>query len=143
MKTKARTWFNLLMTTVLGLLGFGTFSCGMYGVPSGDLAFEGQVVNEKQEPLKGIRIVRAGGWGTPSSEMVWEDWPDTLYTNDEGRFSRFYAGTFPLEYQMVTATDPSGVYESSDIVLYVQYKGGHGWYHGKANLNISLVMKEK
>ena len=143
MKTKIKTWINLLMTTVLGLLGFGTFSCGMYGVPAGDLTFEGQVTNNKKEELKGIQIVRFGGWGDANPEMHWEDYADTLYTNDEGRFYRYYENIFPLEYHRIIATDLSGVYESKDTVVTVRYKHGHGWYRGKATLQMNLELKEK
>ena len=42
--------------------GIGCFSCGMYGVPLGDLAFRCNVANEANKPLKDMQAVRHGGW---------------------------------------------------------------------------------
>ena len=143
MKTKIRTRFNVWMTAILALMGFGSFGCGMYGVPSGDLTFEGKVTNEEQEALEGIQVVRCGGWKDDIPQQYWEQYADTLYTNSSGEFYRELKGDFPLEYQKITVTDPSGTYESQDTIVTVRYKGGHGWYEGRANLKLNFTLKKK
>ena len=134
---------NVWMTAVLGFMGFSSFGCAMYGVPSGDLTFEGKVLNEEQEELPDIQVVRRGGWEDDIPRMYWEEYADTLYTNSSGEFYKEYEGIFPLTYQKITLTDPSGIYESRDTVVAVRYKFGHGWYEGKAHLNITFTLKKK
>lgn len=143
MKTKVKTWFNVWMTAILALMGFGCNRVSMYGVPSGDLTFEGQVTNEEQEALEGIQVVRCGGWRDDIPQMHWEQYADTLYTNSAGEFYKEQKGLFPNRYQKITVTDPSGTYESQDTVVTVQYKHGHGWYEGEANLKLNFTLKKK
>ena len=144
MKTKCLKGINALLAFLLGLLGFS--SCEVrcdYGVPSGDLTFEGKVTNEEQETLEGIQVVRCGGWQDDIPQMYWEEYADTLYTNSSGEFYRELKGDFPLKCQKITVTDPSGTYESKDTIVTVQYKGGHGWYEGRANLKLNFTLKKK
>ena len=143
MKLKVRTWMNVWMTAVLGFMGFSSFGCAMYGVPSGDLTFEGKVLNEEQEELPDIQVIRCGGWQDDIPQMYWESYADTLYTNSEGAYYKEYQGIFPLTYQKITITDPSGLYESQDTIISVKYKGGCGWYEGKAHLNLNFVLHRK
>lgn len=143
MKTKIRIWMNAWMTAVLGFMGFSSFGCAMYGVPSGDLTFEGKVLNEEQEELPDIQIVRRGGWQDDIPQMYWEEYADTLYTNSEGGYYKESKRIFPLKYHKITVSDLSGIYESKDTVVTVNYRGGHGWYEGKAHLNVNFVLHKK
>lgn len=143
MKTKVRTWFNVWITAFLALFGFGSFGCAKYGVPEGDLTFEGKVVNEEQEELEGIQVIRRGGWQDDIPQMYWQEYADTLYTNSEGEFYEERKGDFPLKYHKITVTDPSGKYESQDTIMTVRYKHGHGWYEGKATLKVNFMLKKK
>lgn len=146
MKAKLLTRVNALITLLMGVLGFSSCEShfmGMYGVPSGNLTFEGKVVNEEQEALPDVQIVRRGGWKDDIPQMYWEEYADTLYTNSEGEYYREYPDIFPLQYQKITATDPSGIYESTDTIVTVEYKGGQGWYEGKAALKVDFVLKKK
>lgn len=134
---------NVWMTAVLGLMGFGSFGCVMYGVPSGDLTFEGKVLNEEQEEFPDVQVVRRGGWKDDVPQMHWEEYADTLYTNSSGEYYKERQRIFPLKYQKITVTDPSGMYEPQDTVVSIRYKGGIGWYEGKAHLNMNFVLKKK
>ena len=143
MKTKMRTRFNVWMTAILALMGFGSFGCVMYGVPEGDLTFEGKVVNEEQEALEGIMVVRRGGWTDGIPQMHWNEYADTLYTNSEGEYYKERERDFPLKYHMITVKDPSGEYKTQDTVVTVRYKGGLGWYEGKATIKLNFTLKKK
>lgn len=145
MKAKLLTRVNAFISLLMGVLGFSscTEQALMYGVPSGDLVFEGKVVNEEQEELSGIQIVRRGGWKDDIPKMYWEEYADTLYTNSEGVYYRKYEGDFPLQYHQITVTDPSGVYASTDTIVTVEYKGSQGWYKGQADLKVDFVLKKK
>ena len=82
MKTKVRNWFNVFLGAVLGLMGFGCFSCGMYGVPTYNLTVEGEVTDENEKPLPKMQVINRKG-----SEGYWlEDYADTLYTNTKGKY---------------------------------------------------------
>ena len=73
----------------------------------------------------------------------WEEWADTLYTNADGEIHKEYEDIFPLKYQKVIVNDPSGEYQSDSVTSEVKYKGGHGWYEGKATLKTDFKLKKK
>ena len=141
MKAKVKTWLNLLLSAVLGLIGISCGSCvAMYGVPSADFTLKGQVTNEENEALENIQVVLRNGWKDDTNTTYWEE-GDTLYTNTEGQFYRYYEGIFPLQIYQVIANDTSGVYASDTIDSTVKYKGGSGWYEGKGKLEVEFVLK--
>lgn len=145
MKAKMRTWINLLLGAVLGFLGFGCREniVAMYGTPSGEITIKGKVVNEAQEPLPHMQVVRRGGWIDDIGTRYWESYSDTIYTDDEGQYFKHIDGNFPLENQRLIVNDPSGTYRSDSIDTTVSYSGGNGWYKGKAELNVDFVLKKK
>lgn len=146
MKTKCLKGINAILAFLVGLLGFTSCEHNFmaeYGVPSGDLTFKGKVTNEEQEALEGIQVVRCGGWQDDIPQMYWEEYADTLYTNSAGEYYKERKGNFPLTYHKITVTDPSGTYESKDTIVTVQFKSGHGWYEGRANLKLNFTLKKK
>ena len=138
-----RNWFNVFLGAVLGLMGFGCFSCGKYGTPYGDFTFEGQVTDENKNPLPKMQVVRRGGWGDDANNRHWAEFADTLYTNAEGKYYRYLEGDFPLEIHKVIVNDPSGEYQSDSTIATVEYSGGHSWYKGKADLKLDFKLKKK
>ena len=144
MKAKVRTWINVLLTAILGLFGYGCIIRAEYGTPMADFTLEGTVSNEQGEPLPNIQVVQRGGYKDGAGTIYWQEWPDTLYTNAEGKYYRHYGGDFPLEYRKVVVNDTSGVYASDSIDTAVTYSGGdHRWYHGQGTLSADFVLKKK
>ncbi len=145
-KTKLRIWVNSLIGFILGLFGISCFSCAMYGVPTGDLVFKCNVSNETNEPLKGMQVVRRGGWKDGAGRMNWDEWAeaDTLYTDEEGNVYRFRKGEFPVTLQKVIVNDTTGEYQSDSTIFEVKYKGGYGsWYEGTATLDAKFTLRKR
>ncbi len=143
MKTKAKIWMNTLIGAVLSLLGFGTFSCGMYACPYADLTIDGAAMDDHGKPLPEIQIVHRSGWKDGSGHTSWHEYADTLYTNSEGQYHAYKQGDFPMECHMLIAHDLTGKYESDSVYSRVTYAGGHGWYKGKAYITSVFILKEK
>lgn len=146
MKAKVLRGINVLLTAILGLFGFSScFSVPVaYGVPHTDFTIEGTVSNEDNEPLQNIQVVQKGGEKDGDGNTYWEEWPDTLYTDADGKFYRYYAGDFPLAYRKLVVNDTTGVYASDSIDTSVTYSGGDGhWYSGKGKLKADFVLVKK
>ena len=146
MKAKCLKSINAILVFLMGLLGFSgcEWMRAKYGVPTGDLDIEGQVLNEKNQELPNIQIVARQGWKDGGGTMYWQQYADTLYTDSTGRFNRFYEDIFPLEYHQIIANDTSGVYASDTIDATVSYSGGNGgWYEGEATLNVTFILQKK
>ena len=143
-KTKLRIWVNSLIGIILGLFGISCSSCVMYGVPTGDLAFKCNVSNEANEPLKGMQVVRRGGWKDDAGTMYWKHWADTLYTDEEGNVYQLRKGEHPLTLHKVIVNDTTGEYQSDSTITEVKYKGGDlSWYEGKATLETNFTLHKK
>ena len=140
---KTKIWINTLIGAILGLLGIGTFGCGMYACPYADLTLDGAVMDENGKPLPGAQIVHRFGWRDGAGTQYWEPYADTLYTNDEGQYHSYTHGDFPREYHMLIANDLTGTYESDSAFSKVTYAGGHGWYRGKAYITTVFILKKK
>lgn len=132
----------MLMSAVLGLLGFGSFSCGMYGVPSAHLTLDGCVKNENDEPLKDIQIVIARGWIGDDTFAYVKEWTDTIYTDSEGKYYKYSNKDDPTNKVRIIANDTTGFYASDSIDASITYKGGHQWYRGKASITRNFILKK-
>ena len=146
MKAKMRTWFNLWMTALLGLIGFGCTGClKKYGCPYSEFSLDGQVTNEEKEVLPDIQIVNIPGYQDNAGNMSWYNFPDTTYTDGGGRYSREYSEPWGSHtFHKVIAHDPSGTYQSDSVIKTVTYTGGDGeWDFGKAELHVNFVLKKK
>ncbi len=149
METKVRNGINTLLTFILGILGFSCTSNPSpievaYGVPSAEFTLKGRVSNEEKESLSDIQIVLRKGWKDGEDTVYWDDFCDTLYTDAEGKFYRYYESLFPHEYSRIIANDTTGVYASDSIEGTISYSGGDGhWYRGKCELDVEIVMKKK
>lgn len=149
MKAKVSSWLNVLLTAILGIIGYncsgsrGNVLCA-YGVPSADFTLEGTVSNEDDEPLQNIQILHYGGWRDGTGTMYWGRESDTIYTNADGNFYRYYPRDFPMTYYKVIANDTAGIYAPDTIVTTETFTGGDGnWYRGKADLKADFVLKKK
>ena len=132
MKVKIINKINLLLTTLVGMLGFSCCltSCNMYGVPSADFFIEGRVINEEKKPLEDIQVMLKDYW-----ESVY------IYTQADGTFQHRYDGE-PTELVSITVKDTSGVYQSVTLNVTPSYTGGKKWYRGSDQANIEFVLKK-
>ena len=144
MKAKLNSWLNILLTSLLGLMGYGCVPMVKYGVPTGDLKLEGKVSNENNEPLQNIQVIHRQGWKDGAGTMCWREYQDTLYTNSNGMFYRQYKSEIPTQYIKIIVHDTAGVYASDSIETSVRFSGGDGdLYQGQAELKADFVLKKK
>ena len=140
MKAKLNSWLNILLTSLLGLMGYGCVPMVKYGVPTGDLTLEGKVSNENNEPLQNIQVIHRQGW----KDGAWRGPQDTLYTDSNGMFYRQYQSEMPMQYRKIIVHDTAGVYASDSIETSVRFSGGDGdLYQGQAELKADFVLKKK
>ena len=132
MKTKILNKINLLLTTLVSMLGFSCCltSCNEYGVPYANFVLEGRVINEEKEPLENMQVVTKSYWVN-----------DIFYTPADGKFLRTYNGIMDKEF-MISVTDTSGVYQSVTVNIQANYTGGKDWYMGSDRANIEFVLKK-
>lgn len=110
---KIKNKYHLLVSSLLTtLLGFFGVSCGgqevLYGSPWAEYDVQGEVTNETNEPLKSMQVVVKA-----NDEYAW---PDTVYTNEEGKYQCNYGITsFGEEYLQVIVNDTTGEYESDTL----------------------------
>ena len=136
---KAKLRWNALLTMILGLFGFGTFSCGMYGVPHVDgLDVNGKVTDTDNRPLKNMQVVI-----DPEGKYML----DTVYTSTDGTFHKYYRGWGDIgDYYhcTVVVNDLSGVYESTSQTanyVFVDDGGSFSMGTGHAHFNIQIEKK--
>ncbi len=138
MKTRMRYWFNVLLSAILGFMGFGLFSCAKYGTPTRNLTIEGEITDESQKPLPKMQVINRVG-----NEGFWrDDSADTLYTNTKGKYYKKKIEEIPPMFHQVIVNDPSGVYQSDTVVAaeegYVDKNGEYNY-----NLKVDFTLKKK
>lgn len=148
MTTKLITLLNLLLSTVIGLLGFGcaTHSSPIvaeYGVPHAEFTVKGKVSNKANEPLENIQIILKRGSKDDTGIIYLENF-DALYTNTEGDYYKYYPDVFPLTYSRVIVNDTTEVYASDSLDVNTRYSGGDGnWNLGESTLSADFVLEKK
>ena len=138
MAKKVRTWINILLSGMLGMIGYGCSGfMAEYGTPHAELEVSGQVTNEEEAELENIQIVVVKIGRTFGDN-------DTLYTNSEGNFDRAYHILIPEDKYKVIANDTAGVYASDSIEQHVTFSGGSGqWNYGSGEMHADFQLKKK
>lgn len=143
MKTKILSLLNVLLTFVLGLLGFQ--SCDVakkygpgpeveYGAPYAEYDVSGTITDEEEKPLKNMQIKLKEN-GVPIA-------PET-YSGEDGKYALREEG-FPMNRVDVVVSDTAGVYESDSVNVAVSFEGGtDGWNAGKATIQHDFQLKKK
>ena len=142
MKTKVKNWINVVLGAILGLFGFGCFSCAKYGVPYGDFTCEGQVTNQDDEKKKKMQVVHRDGMKDAVDSIHWSSYADTLYTNADGIYyvhGITHLLPSPIIHEIVV-NDPSGFYQSQSFTTTVDYSGGDD---EEAYIKHDFVLKKK
>ncbi|MBC8603356.1 radical SAM-associated putative lipoprotein [Parabacteroides acidifaciens] len=138
---------NWLLGGILALLGFSAcnrIEYDMYGCPHSNYTIKGQVTNETNIPIPGIRICSPYGEDIP--------YADTLYTNNKGEFSYTFDGfsrrnEIPLLLTDIDGEENGGNFAPDSVSVSfkgAELTGGDGsWYLGEATKEVTIVLKKK
>ena len=144
-KNSIRVCLNAVLTTLIGMFitsceegpkGGGVVE--MYGVPMAEYDVQGEVMNETNEPLKSMQVVVKA-----NDEYTW---PDTVYTNEEGKYQCKYGITsFGEECLQVIVNDTTGEYESDTLHIAPNQmqKVEKGSWNVKYNVDADFQLKKK
>lgn len=143
MKRKLLTNYNKVLAYVISLLGISaTFSCCMYGspveygTPVATYKVSGNVSDENDNQLQGIRVVLRN---------------DTSFTNENGVYS-VQANDFPGEISFPIAFsdvdgDTNGRFQSKDTSLTFtdpEFINGDGeWNQGETSKDFDIKLKNE
>ena len=143
MKKRMLIIINSLLTALLGLFGFSSCFRVAYGTYHANFIVEGTVCNEDDEPLKNIQVVYHRGWRGDTYTPYWLE-PDTLYTNEDGKFYQLSVYNGSSEFQKLVVNDTTGVYASDSIDTSVTNSDGNSrWYLSTGELKADFVLKKK
>ncbi|MDR0798865.1 MAG: radical SAM-associated putative lipoprotein [Dysgonamonadaceae bacterium] len=128
--------FDRLILLLLGILGLTNCDIDMpveYGSPTGEYQITGTVTNgETGKPIPQIQIVR-------SLDPDFDVRPDTLYTNEEGKYIIYMHGLntpVNLKFEDIDGEENGGYFQSKTLETAVTkkdqvQKGDGHWYKGK------------
>lgn len=140
-RNKFLSLINSLIAAVLSIIGIGAASCDkigvtMYGTPSADLSLSGTITDaQTNQQLEDIQVVVKVGEYNGN---------DTLYTDSEGNYNRFYNHILPSDTLTVQINDTAGNYESQTVGTKIKYGGKHdSWYQGSAEIQIDAKLTKK
>jgi len=130
---------------LLVLLGYATAtSCESitvlceYGTPTMDFEVSGKVVNQKSEPIAGIKV---------SCHVFTEPGTVTAVTSKDGSFSiSGTSGSPTLKFEDIDGTENGGEFsDKTEKIKVEQVKEGDGhWYRGKYEAKgVVIEMEEK
>lgn len=122
------------------MLGFATSSekemRTAYGTPSADFKVIGNVTNESNIPLEGIRVVM---------------FPDSTLTDANGNYEVSVREfpidqTFYLNFEDIDGATNGSYLQKDSIVNFVdnEYQNGSGfWYSGEVSKTVDIKLKEE
>lgn len=145
-KNSIRVCINAILTTLVGMFitsceewsnGGGGTLC-LYGSPWAEYDVKGGVTSETNEPLKSMQVV------VKAQDEYAE--PDTVYTNEEGRYQCNYGITsFGEECVQVIVNDTTGEYESDTLHIAPRQmqEVEKGSWNVKYNVDADFQLKKK
>lgn len=138
-----------LFRIVLASLGFvsAITACRVeYGCPHADFQLKGNVTDENDAPIKGIRVAVSAEYPNPDITGP----RDTIYTDEKGQYilmnDNFYNfHKVHLKFEDVDGPENGGEFETVEKDVSVsQIKEGHGeWYGGVYEANSDVTMLRK
>jgi len=158
-KNRKLSFFALLMA----LLGIGSCSeinneddpfkgmVAMYGTPSAQYSVKGKVVDEKGKAIQGLQVILGSRYYNSGGVIYDQNYfpIDTLTTDSNGIY-QFDSGTvFPVQNLEVDVNDIDGTAgggefnSATTVVKDIEYKGGSGWYRGKADIKVPDIKLKK
>lgn len=155
MIVRIKYWYKAVLTTLLALLGYGCSSdepefFPMYGTPSIDFRFDGQVTDETGTPIQGIKtsvkivIPLADGRKDVYGQ-------DSVLTDVSGRYQLKHIGMgyeTKLIVEDIDGEANGGEFRSDtldvDVEKAVKVKDGDGsWNMGTYEVHQDIKMKKK
>ena len=139
-----RKFFNYLLTSILGFLGF---SCSVinggeeYGCPHADYELMGTVQNEEGEPIANVNVTELDSiFGLPDEILA--------TTNKQGQYNThgewIYTSASKFHFQFVSKDTQYVPLDTIIPVDRVPFRGGDGdWYDGKKIIQVDVVLKKK
>ena len=147
---------------LLALLGIS--SCGeinneddpfkgmtMYGTPSAQYSVKGKVTDDKGKAIEGLQVILGKRYYDNSSVKYDQHYfpIDTLTTDSKGVYQFESGKDFPFENLQVDVNDIDGAAgggefnSATTVVNNIEYKGGSGWYRGKAEIKVPDIKLKK
>lgn len=139
-----------LIKILLPILGVATVDSCIgrveYGCPYADFHATGNVSDEDDKAIQGIRVVvsaeNPGNYtGEPITDTVWTNHSGNYYSN----FEEFaYVKKVTLEFEDIDGPENGGEFQKVEIEVPVtQYKDGEGWYNGgfKSSADVTMLKK--
>ena len=160
MRQKARSFLNLLLGALLGLLGFSScIDIGggrvEYGQPHADFKASGKVTDPSGKGIEGIRVAiqrHRHYTNTPSVIYDQNDWyeHDTVYTDAAGRYekvTRVFSrpDDVTVVFEDIDGEEHGGQFESQTVLPEITQtkKGDKGWYSGEFTVNADVTLKKQ
>ena len=167
---KKKKWkVESLLSGALALLGFTGCNSNseapcLYGTPSVNYQVLGTVTDEQGKPLKDIQVVVADPYttyyyddnGKPylngRDSISGDVYPDTVYTDKDGKFESHKVKSFSSEKLVVKFQDIDGeanggefqeIHLSQDEFKKKRLKKGDSWYSGEYEYTKDVQMEQK
>lgn len=161
MKARIIKWYDTLLGSLLGLLGFTScnilvnpFIRDMYGQPTASYKLVGSVTDEAGEPVKGIQVTFHPELGNNSEEVnAWNT--DTLYSDASGKFSKdVLKYDWPdldnavVKFRDIDGPDNGGSFKPKDVPVSAlkvdQTRKGEGnWNQGDFTITADATLEKE
>ncbi|WP_308761792.1 radical SAM-associated putative lipoprotein [uncultured Bacteroides sp.] len=136
---------NRMLSGALALLGFtsciGGESPDEYGTPYAEYEIKGKVLDEKKEPMTGMRVIVKEN--PPATDSYYSGRKDTVYTGDTGEYLFKDDRAWPTMGYRVVCEDPDGVYKADSVDVEMKPEHGKGWYEGRDSKEVDFELKKK
>ena len=157
MKVRFCRWYNVLLTTLLTMLGYGCtkeepmdmYGVVMYGVPSANYIVKGTVTDEGGTP---VQCIKTSVKYIPDKAPEYTQCLDSVKTDNAGKFqlkASWHAGSSDMKLIVEDIDgEANGGEFLSDTIRIDELKrqkleDGDGWYEGKFELNADVKLKKK
>lgn len=116
MKAKVRTWMNVLLSGLLGIVGFNGCMYVKYGCPP-DVGIDvsGKIIDqETEQPIENIQVtVKRNGW----------PYSPEMYSDENGQYGTHELYLPYLDSIDIVARDTAGLYASDSVRIKFNNNG--------------------
>jgi len=159
MKVRFNRWYNVVLTALLSVLGFGCSSdepeeygtiLMEYGTPYADYIFKGTVTDEAGTPVQGIKTSLKSVFDNDNEHYVFG--LDSVETDVSGSYQLKYVGTQDRGLKIIVE-DIDGEANGGEFLsdtLDIDYnkavqtkKSDEFWYEGAYDISQDIKLKKK
>ena len=160
MKVRFYRWYNAVLTVLLSMLGYGCSSSEEdvemygtpveYGAPHSDYIVKGQVTDEADTPVKGVKTFLKQVDKTEAGTITFG--MDSIQTNETGGYQLGYTGLPQTDIKLIVE-DVDGEANGGEFLsdtLDVNFdnatqtgKGDGKWYGGVYEITQNVKLKKK